>query len=327
MSLAYHRPLMRFLARYLAAPLLLSVACINPESTPPVPDGGPTPEPMVDAAPPVVDAGKLDSPPPPPPPPPPPDAGLEAPTAPPDRPPPPVDTRPPVDAAVPDRAPPPPPPRPDAAPDTRPPAPDLQPDLPPPPPARMLPLKLGATWTYQVTEATGAVGMKKTTVEAFEDVGGLKAGTKAFRMRTDKAGGDDKTVSWLEDRGDMVVRHREVSYKRGTDIINGDESWQPFRMRVDERMERVAAGATWTETYSETVTEGLSTNTTMVSDRWIVDAADEMLTVPAGTFRCLRVRKLGENGKPDKTFWFARGVGKIKETGGQTEELASFSIP
>ena len=31
--------------------------------------------------------------------------------------------------------------------------------------------------------------------------------------------------------------------------------------------------------------------------------------------------------EPDKTVWVARGVGKIKETGGQTEELASFSIP
>lgn len=190
----------------------------------------------------------------------------------------------------------------------------------------MLPLTLGATWTYQVTEATGEISTKKTTVEALEDVGGLKAGTRGFRMRTDK-GAEDKTVSWLEDRGNMVVRHRELSYKRGSDIVNGDESWQPFRVRIDERIEHLTTAATWTESYTETTIKGLATTTTMVSDRWIVDAAEEMVTVPAGTFRCLRVRKLGENGKADKTFWFARGVGKIKETGGQTEELASFSIP
>ena len=51
------------------------------------------------------------------------------------------------------------------------------------------------------------------------------------------------------------------------------------------------------------------------------------LTVPAGTFTCLHLHKVGtDDSTAQKDYWFARGVGKIKESGGQTEELASYSL-
>ena len=57
-----------------------------------------------------------------------------------------------------------------------------------------------------------------------------------------------------------------------------------------------------------------------------------MVTVPAGTFSTIRLRRqvlVGAGGGEgaDKTFWFAEGIGKIKETGGQTEELSAYSLP
>jgi hypothetical protein len=27
-----------------------------------------------------------------------------------------------------------------------------------------------------------------------------------------------------------------------------------------------------------------------------------------------------------KTYWYVRGIGKVKETGGQTEELVSYEV-
>jgi hypothetical protein len=57
-------------------------------------------------------------------------------------------------------------------------------------------------------------------------------------------------------------------------------------------------------------------------------AVDEPVTVPAGTFNCLRVRRrASQQDGSDKTYWFAKGVGKVKEVGGQTEELTSVTIP
>jgi hypothetical protein len=36
------------------------------------------------------------------------------------------------------------------------------------------------------------------------------------------------------------------------------------------------------------------------------------------------VRKVSSS---TKEYWFARGVGKVKEVGGQTEELVSVELP
>jgi hypothetical protein len=44
--------------------------------------------------------------------------------------------------------------------------------------------------------------------------------------------------------------------------------------------------------------------------------------VPAGTFDAIVLRKVGGS---EKRYWYVRGVGKVKETGGQVEELVSWS--
>jgi hypothetical protein len=54
------------------------------------------------------------------------------------------------------------------------------------------------------------------------------------------------------------------------------------------------------------------------------------VAVPAGTFCALRVRRVTSTtlGGSDKTYWFARGVGKVKEEGGnQREELTDHALP
>jgi hypothetical protein len=48
------------------------------------------------------------------------------------------------------------------------------------------------------------------------------------------------------------------------------------------------------------------------------------VTVPAGTFHALILQKAGSS--VAKTYWFVRGVGKVKETGGQTEELVEYHV-
>jgi hypothetical protein len=47
-------------------------------------------------------------------------------------------------------------------------------------------------------------------------------------------------------------------------------------------------------------------------ERWEM-AGLETVEVPAGTFRALKFRRLNEQQRVDSTYWFAPGVGKIKE--------------
>jgi hypothetical protein len=46
--------------------------------------------------------------------------------------------------------------------------------------------------------------------------------------------------------------------------------------------------------------------------------------VPAGTYRAIRIHRVGEeDGQAEKRYWFAPGVGKLREEGSQLEVLAA----
>lgn len=194
--------------------------------------------------------------------------------------------------------------------------------------APYLPISTGATWTYRVTNgSTGAVTNKSSTVEAFEDVGGSKAGVMAFRVRTEKDTG--YTVSWQVVSPAGVVRHREQSFDT-LGAMKTEEYYEPSKVRFDATASHTVPAASWTENYSEVVTDipTAMTTTAAKTEQWTVEAVGEAVTVPAGTFTCIRVRRVSAvAGQSAKTYWYARGVGKVKETGGQAEELLSYSLP
>ena len=50
------------------------------------------------------------------------------------------------------------------------------------------------------------------------------------------------------------------------------------------------------------------------------------VTVPAGTFTAVYIQKVSATGGSAKTYWYVPGVGKVKELGGQLEELVSYSL-
>lgn len=190
---------------------------------------------------------------------------------------------------------------------------------------RYLPMRTGASWTYRVTDDNGDMTEKTQTVGAEEDVGGAKVGTLAFRVETTKAGGT--VTSWQEDTGDGVIRHHE---RDASGTTATDEWYEPYRTRISESTAHVTAGAAWSEDYTESVTD-LATNLTTTAsktERWEVVAVDEVVSVPAGDFCAMRVHRTSTvGGVPgsDKTYWFARDVGKVKETGAtQTEELVEY---
>ena len=189
---------------------------------------------------------------------------------------------------------------------------------------RLLPLAVGATWVYRVTK-DDVVSEKTTTVEALETLDGEKAGISAYRIRTVKSGGE--TVSWQQDTGTAILRHLEASYD-DTGFNDLYEVYKPAKLRVDEDPLRTALSATFVDTYTEVVTDNESgtTSTNDKSDTWTVVSVDDEVSVPAGTFSCILFHRQGmEEGQSDKYYWFFPGVGKIKEAGGQLEELMSYT--
>lgn len=200
----------------------------------------------------------------------------------------------------------------------------------PPVEGTLLPWVVGNTWTYEVTEA-GVVSEKVTTIEAEEPVGGSGpfADVMAFHVITTKGtNGNDETQSWQgPDDGDFnrIVRYREQSFSASTGDLQMEEHWEPAKLHIDGTPERSVAGATWLEEYDETKLEvGLPAATHLARDRWTVLADDVTLTVPAGTFEnVIHLRKVGSS---SKEYWYARGVGKLKETGTQTEELVEYQV-
>jgi hypothetical protein len=198
--------------------------------------------------------------------------------------------------------------------------PEPEPDLP-----RYMPLAEGMSWTYDVTD-NGITTRKVTTVGPEEPVGGSgpNADKLAFKVTTEKNDGTDETVSWQTRIGDLAIRYREQAFGGGS--LQLEEFWAPHKLRLDESTERLVEGANWGEEFEETK---LAVNQPAVTatrvDRWTVLAVDESVTVPAGTFDALVVQKVGS--ASNKVYWFARGVGKVKEEGGQTEELVSFESP
>ena len=192
---------------------------------------------------------------------------------------------------------------------------------------RYLPLVVGAKWTYRVTDTkTGDVEDKANTVEALEAAPG-HADLMAFRVRTEKL--DGATLSWQVVEDGRVERLREENYDLHGFKLR-EETYSPSKLRLDETGPRLVAGATWTETFTEYGTDfPLNTPTTLQKRMtWTVEAVGEAIEAGGQSYSTVRLRKSGEEGQADKTYWFARGVGKVREEGkGQHEELLSASQP
>lgn len=189
---------------------------------------------------------------------------------------------------------------------------------------RYLPLVVGASWTYDTSDMGAPIVSKTSSLEAYEDVGDRKVGVMAFRQRTEKVVGH--SISWHTDDCIGVTRHREQTFD-GAGTLVTDQFYVPGKLRVDERPEHLTVGASWSTAYTEVEVDPINGTTTRSKDEtWVVEGVDESVTVPAGTFNALRVRKM-TSGAADKTYWFVKGVGKVKEMGEQVEDLTAYSIP
>jgi hypothetical protein len=195
-----------------------------------------------------------------------------------------------------------------------------------------LPMAVGNRWTYRVISPVDGVSMKEQVIDGEEAVGGSgpNADETAFHAVTMKMSGQgmDKTESWQAVLADgSVVRYRELEYKAGTESANGEEHWDPYKLRIDQSPEHLGAGATWDERYAETKIDKGTATTASRDDGWKVDGVD----VPCGPVNgemlsCIKLSKGSDGADSGKSYWFARCVGKVREQGAQVEELVDYEL-
>jgi len=181
----------------------------------------------------------------------------------------------------------------------------------------LFPLAVGNRWEFRVTATNEPPSAKVQTVTgttSFE-------GAPAFVFSTEN--GDKLTVSVQLLDGTKLVRASEIGSDAGT--VEERIRFAPPALRVDTQSSRL--GATYESRHTEEHLDesGAVIRVVAKRDTFTIEAVDEAITVPAGTFPCVRVRRMTEGGAA-KTFWYARGVGKVREVGGQTEELVRADV-
>jgi hypothetical protein len=191
-----------------------------------------------------------------------------------------------------------------------------------------LPLEVGMVWRYLVTRDDGRRGSGTVRIEGI-DYAASRNDAPEYRVREDLL--DETIWSWEEREPGRVSRDEEEIADR-SEMIVGEESYDPPDTVLDERAEHLRAGASWSEALFDT-TPNLKgrPKSKRVEVKWKVESVTEQVTVPAGTFTCLRVRRAQKH-RPALVSWYARGVGLVRQTGAgplgdQTLALAAVQRP
>jgi hypothetical protein len=185
------------------------------------------------------------------------------------------------------------------------------------------PYATGHTWDYRVTDL--ATGLQTTKTNVLTQTMDHPDYGPVIVQDTTKSTG--KTVSFTSVVGDTIVRHGQEDHD-DMGALERTTKYQPAKLRLDQSAARTTTGASFTESYTQIDYDpaGVQTMSVVTTEEWDVLGVDVECTAPLGTFSCLhlsRVRTVG--GVAAKEFWYGRGIGKIKETGGVIEELTGCS--
>jgi hypothetical protein len=194
--------------------------------------------------------------------------------------------------------------------------------------ASYLPLEVGAVWRYAITRDDGRRGEGVVRVDGI-DYGGSSGAVPEYRIREDLL--DGTIWSWEGREATRVALEQEEIDDR-TGAVLDEESYDPPITVVDERAERLAVGAAWPEAFTNTTPNAKGHPKTKHAEaKWEVESVTDRVSVPAGTFTCLRVRRAQKH-HPPLISWYAKGVGLVKQEGAgpvgdQTLALVTVHLP
>ena len=180
----------------------------------------------------------------------------------------------------------------------------------------LFPVAVGNKWVYRIQDADGEQPIKTQTVTG-------TAADGAFTFETVRGldgQRESESVQKIDEEG-RLVRLSERSIFGGNEIER--ITYVPNDIRVDTNSYEI--GAQYSQTYTEDHDPSYMIPDITKTQTFTVEEVDEVVTVPAGTFRCIKIRRTSQDG-PAKTYWYAIGVGKVQEIGGQNEQLTTVEI-
>ena len=147
-----------------------------------------------------------------------------------------------------------------------------------------------------------------------------------------EVGADDPRKEYFYDDGTVVVRKRQETYDRNTDALMKTRDYEPGLPKFDRS--RTAIDDNW-DVHFTSYTVSIPAepdDSPPFSTTYMFRILDpETTTVPAGTFECMKLSRFCTQGPcegEEKIFYFAPGVGKVKEVTDElkTEELTEYQV-
>jgi hypothetical protein len=197
------------------------------------------------------------------------------------------------------------------------------------------PLVDGSAWDYEHNSWIEHVTLTATTYE----------GRAAFSLAS-SADPDDgiRSEAILADDGGRIVRLAKSDYQQGAegDTLLSTITYGVGFTRFNEAWANETVGFQESPEYTrvETPAGGTPRTGEFRKHTFEVLSLSERVITPAGSFDCIKIRRTkdwqAEEGGTDaadaqtKTFWFARGVGRVKEQNDETgriETLSAFDAP
>ena len=188
-----------------------------------------------------------------------------------------------------------------------------------------LPFAAGNTWRYLVDEFDGNPPAVKAQTYTEMMTPDEETGPVIVQVTTNNNG---STESWFQQQGTRIVRLRQQDFDLQGNLER-TTYYRPHRLRLDETPERLETGVTWTENYVREERDPLDriVEQENAAEEWTVVSGDTECPEPWNDLRCIHVKRSTiEGGVSLKDYWFARGIGKIREEGGVLEELVGCTL-
>lgn len=184
------------------------------------------------------------------------------------------------------------------------------------------PLVDGATWTYRHSKTAEAPWSEITTM-----VAGTGADEGSFVLSDSPDRQDDITTQWWKQVGTAIVRVKREETRNGS--VRSRTTYDPGFTRFDTLWSKEGFEQEISYTHVETDVDG-----TVTSERvqhFIVLDIDASVTIDSMTYdHCIQIARTRPDTMDVGHYWFAKGIGKIKEVDPEsltTEELIDFDIP
>lgn len=193
------------------------------------------------------------------------------------------------------------------------------------------PLVDGTSWTYHHTSPLADPWDETDTVVATE-----YQGAEAFVLSDQEDAQGEQTHSTHVIAGTRVLRAFKAI--EVGNVVAVTTTYDPAFLRYDEAWTTNGQSVTLDDDWTQNCVVASSASScapgavklgTTTHTYTVLDVAAK-LTVPAGTFTTVKVQRDNVTSPETKLFWFAAGVGKVREENpatGAVTELSAYEIP